>query len=96
MQNLNILIKYDIEGDFVENEKYIINFKHNKASNIITLENFSYSQEEKVDFLKEISGKSVELVYKGKSRIDGLYIFLINSSEVRRNYKISEILDGNK
>lgn len=96
MQNLNILIKYAIEGDFIENNEYLLKFDYNKASNIITLENFSYGPNFSSDFLKEINGKNVKMMYKGKSRIDELYLFLLNSSEIRREYKISEILDGNK
>jgi hypothetical protein len=96
MININILIKYAIEGNFIENNEYLLKFNYNKASNIITLENFSFGQDFSVEFLKEINGKNVKMIYKGKSRIDGLCLFLINSSKVRREYKISEILDGNK
>ena len=85
----NILIKYDIKGNFQERYFYNITFIYNKASNIITLEN------DPIDgdlFLKEIDGKSILMEYRGISRVDGMKIFVLNSSKIRREYKINEIL----
>jgi hypothetical protein len=84
----NILIKYDIEGEFHENYSYEILFDYNKASNVVTLEN---TPQEGDDFLKEIDGKSVFMQYRGISRIDRKKIFVLNSSTIRREYKLKDI-----
>jgi len=84
----NILIKYDIEGEFHENYSYEILFDYNKASNVVTLEN---TPQEGDDFLKEINGKSVFMQYRGISRIDRKKIFVLNSSTIRREYKLKDI-----
>jgi hypothetical protein len=84
----NILIKYDIEGEFHENYSYEILFDYNKASNVVTLENTS---QEGDDFLKEIDGKSIFMQYRGISKIDKKKIFVLNSSTIRREYKLKDI-----
>ena len=84
----NILIKYDIEGEFSENYSYEILFDYNKASNVVTLEN---TPQEGDDFLKEIDGKSIFMQYRGISKIDKKKIFVLNSSTIRREYKLKEI-----
>ena len=84
----NILIKYDIEGEFHENYFYEIVFDYNKASNVVTLEN---TPQEGDDFLKEIDGKSISMQYRGISKIDKKKIFVLNSSTIRREYKLKDI-----
>jgi hypothetical protein len=84
----NILIKYDIEGEFHENYSYEILFDYNKASNVVTLEN---TTQEGDDFLKEIDGKSIFMQYRGISKIDKKKIFVLNSSTIRREYKLKDI-----
>jgi hypothetical protein len=84
----NILIKYDIEGEFHENYSYEILFDYNKASNVVTLEN---TPQEGDDFLKEIDGKSIFMQYRGISKIDKKKIFVLNSSTIRREYKLKDI-----
>ena len=84
----NILIKYDIEGEFHENYSYEILFDYNKASNIISLDNIL---EEADDFIKEIDGKSIFMQYRGISKIDRKKIFVLNKSTIRREYKLKEI-----
>ncbi len=84
----NILIKYDIDGEFFEGYFYDIKFDYDKCSNIITLENTSNDSD---IFLKEINGKVVSIQYRGVSRIDGLKIFVLNSSTIRREYKLKEL-----
>ena len=84
----NILIKYDIEGEFHENYFYEIVFDYNKASNVVTLEN---TPQEGDDFLKEIDGKSIFIHYRGISKIDKKKIFVLNSSTIRREYKLKDI-----
>jgi hypothetical protein len=84
----NILIKYDIDGEFFEGYFYDIKFDYDKCSNIITLENTPNDSDV---FLKEINGKVVSMQYRGISRIDGLKIFVLNSSTIRREYKLKEL-----
>ena len=84
----NILIKYDIEGEFNENYSYEILFDYNKASNVVTLEN---TPKEGDDFLREIDCKSIFMQYRGISKIDKKKIFVLNSSTIRREYKLKEI-----
>ena len=84
----NILIKYDIEGEFHENYSYEILVDYNKASNVVTLEN---TPQEGDDFLKEIDGKSIFMQYRGISKIDKKKIFVLNSSTIRREYKLKDI-----
>ena len=84
----NILIKYDIEGEFHENYSYEILFDYNKASTVVTLEN---TTQEGDDFLKEIDGKSIFMQYRGISKIDKKKIFVLNSSTIRREYKLKDI-----
>jgi len=84
----NILIKYDIEGEFHERYFYEISFEYNKASNIISLDN---TLQEADDFIKEIDGKSILMEYRGISKIDRKKIFVLNTSTIRREYKLKEI-----
>ena len=85
----NILIKYDIEGEFHERYFYEIPFEYNKASNIISLDN---TLQEADDFIREIDGKSILMEYRGISRVDRKKIFVLNTSNIRREYKLKEIL----
>jgi hypothetical protein len=84
----NILVKYDISGEFFEGYFYDIVFEYDKCSNIITLENTPNDSD---IFLKEINGKVVSMQYRGISKIDGLKIFILNSSTIRREYKLKEL-----
>jgi hypothetical protein len=84
----NLIIKYDIEGEFHENYFYEISLDYNKSSNIVSLDN---TLQEADDFLKEIDGKSIFMQYRGISRVDGKKIFVLNSSTIRREYKLNEI-----
>ena len=84
----NILIKYDIEGEFHERYFYEISFEYNKASNIISLDN---TLQEADDFIREIDGKSILMEYRGISRVDRKKIFVLNTSTIRREYKLKEI-----
>jgi hypothetical protein len=84
----NILVKYDISGEFFEGYFYDIEFEYDKCSNIITLEN---TNSESDTFLKEINSKVISMQYRGISKIDGLKIFVLNSSTIRREYKLKEL-----
>ena len=84
----NILIQYDLEGEFHERYFYEISFEYNKASNIISLDN---TLQEADDFIREIDGKSILMEYRGISRVDEKKIFVLNTSTIRREYKLKEI-----
>jgi hypothetical protein len=84
----NILIKYDIEGEFHERYFYEISFEYNKASNIISLDN---TLQEADDFIREIDSKSILMEYRGISKIDRKKIFVLNTATIRREYKLKEI-----
>lgn len=82
------MVKYDISGEFFEGYFYDIEFEYDKCSNIITLEN---TNSESDTFLKEINSKVISMQYRGISKIDGLKIFVLNSSTIRREYKLKEL-----
>jgi len=84
----NLIIKYDIEGEFHENYFYEILFDYNKASNIISLDN---TLEEADYFIREVDGKSIFMQYRGISKIDRKKIFVLNTATIRREYKLKEI-----
>lgn len=84
----NILVKYDISGEFFDGYFYNIEFEYDRCSNVLTLEN---TPTESDTFLKEINGKVVSMQYRGISKIDGLKIFILNSSTIRREYKLKEL-----
>ncbi len=84
----NILIKYDIDGEFFENYFYNIKFEYDKCSNILTLENTPIESDV---FLKEVDGRNISMQYRGISRIDGLKLFVLNSSNIRREYKLNDL-----
>ena len=84
----NLIIKYDIEGEFHENYFYEILFYYNKASNIISLDN---TLEEADNFIREIDGENIFMQYRGISRVDGKKLFVLNTSSIRREFKLKEI-----
>ena len=84
----NLIIKYDIEGEFHENYFYEILFIYNKASNIISLDN---TLEEADDFIREVDGETIFMQYRGISRVDGKKLFVLNKSSIRREFKLKEI-----
>jgi len=84
----NLIIKYDIEGEFHENYFYEILFDYNKASNIISLDN---TLEEADNFIREIDGENIFMQYRGISRVDGKKLFVLNTSSIRREFKLKEI-----
>ena len=84
----NLIIKYDIEGEFHENYFYEILFDYNKASNIISLDN---TLEEADDFIREVDGETIFMQYRGISKIDRKKIFVLNTATIRREYKLKEI-----
>ena len=86
-----LIIKYGTGGDFIEDEIYLIRIDYSKCSQIISLEQ-GVLHEDNEDFLKSIDGQMVSAIYKGKSRIDGMNIFLISPIQINRQIKLDQIL----
>ena len=86
-----LIIKYGTGGDFVEDEIYLILIDYSKCSQIISVEQ-GVLHEDNEDFLKSIDGQMVSAIYKGKSRIDGMNIFLISPIQINRQIKLDQIL----
>ncbi len=84
----NIIIKFDIKGDFQEDSYYKLILDYSKVSNIISLENVNSDCDA---FLREQDGKEIFMQYKGVSRIDKKSIFVLNTSLVLRDYIISKL-----
>jgi len=86
-----LIIKYGTGGDFIEDEIYLIRIDYSKCSQIISLEQ-GVLHEDNEDFLKSIDGQMVSAIYKGKSRIDDMNIFLISPIQINRQIKLDQIL----
>ena len=86
---MNLVIKYDIDGEFFENYFYEIVFQYTKSSNVLSLEN---KPDDAEFFLKEIDGKKVLMQYRGLSKIDNLPIFVLDAVKIRRNYKLENLI----
>ena len=86
-----LIIKYGFENDFVEDKIYEIILDYSKCTQIISIEQ-GVLQEECDDFLRSIDGQKVEAIYKGKSRIDDMNIFLISPVQINRQIKLNQIL----
>lgn len=84
----NIIIKFDIKGDFQEDVYYNLFLDYSKVSNIISLENVNSDCDA---FLREQDGREILMQYKGISRIDKKSIFVLNTSLVLRDYIISKL-----
>ena len=87
----SLIIKYGTNGDFIENTVYEIKIDYSRCTQIIALEN-GVLQEESEDFLKSIDGEIIHMLYKGKSRIDDMDIFLISPIQINRQIKLNKIL----
>jgi len=86
-----LIIKYGTGGDFIEDEIYVIRIDYSKCSQIISIEQ-GILHEDNEDFLKSIDGQMVSAIYKGKSRIEGMNIFLISPLQINRQIKLNQIL----
>ena len=84
----NIIIKFDIKGDFQEDVYYNLFLDYSKVSNIISLENVNSDCDA---CLREQDGREILMQYKGVSRIDKKSIFVLNTSLVLRDYIISKL-----
>ncbi len=88
----NFIIKYKIDGDFIEKEFYDITIDYNKCSQVISVESGKDGLSISDTFLKSIDGEFVTMQYQGKSRVDNLKIFIISPTQINRNIKLDIIL----
>lgn len=86
-----LIIKYGTGGDFVEDEIYHIRISYSQCYQIISLD-YGVLHEDSDDFLKSIDGQMVSAIYKGKSRMDDMNIFLISPLQINRQIKLDQIL----
>lgn len=86
-----LIIKYGFNGDFIDNEVYEIKIDYTKCVQIISVEQGILSADCN-DFLKSIDGETIEVIYKGKSRMDDMNIFLISPIQIYRQIKLNQIL----
>jgi hypothetical protein len=91
MKTDTLIIKYGFEDDLVENTIYEIILDNSKCSQVVSIEQ-GVLHEDCDEFLKSIDGKTIEAVYKGKSRIDNMNIFLISPLQINRQIKLDQIL----
>jgi hypothetical protein len=88
-----LIVKIDIDGDFIEEDKfYEITLDYSKSHQIISLEGGIQVQEDCEDFLKSIDGERINALYKGKSRIDDMSIFILSPLQINRQIKLDQIL----
>lgn len=89
-----LIIKYDPvdqRNDLIEDQTYEIQIDYTKCAQIISL-NQGVLHDGYDDYIKSIDGKKIQAIYKGKSRIDNMDIFLISPLQINRQIKIDQIL----
>lgn len=86
-----LIIKYGFDNDFVEGKIYEIILDYSKCTQIISVEQ-GVLQEDCDDFLRSIDGQKIEAIYRGKSKIDNMNIFLISPVQINRQIKLNQIL----
>lgn len=84
----NILIKYDLDSDLEENQFYTIDFDYNKCVQLVSLDN---EDEDCNLYLKSIHTHQISVEYRGVSKLDGMKLFLVNSTQINRNSKIESL-----
>lgn len=82
------VLKYKIDGDFIENEFYDIEIDSALCVKIISVDNPNISE----SLLESLHGKTVPMQYKGKSKIDNMSIFIISPTQAFRELKLRSIL----
>jgi len=86
-----LIIKYKDDVDFIEDDVYEINIDYHKCIQILSLDR-GVLQGDCDEFLKSIHGKLVPIIYKGKSRVDDINIFLLSPLQINRQIKLNQIL----
>jgi len=85
----NILIKYDISGDFQENQFYTIKFDYNKSSLVPYIELEYYLQHQRL--LETIHETEIEMQYRGISKVDEKKLFIIDAIQLNRKIQIQKL-----
>lgn len=86
-----LIIKHGSDGNLIEDEVYDILIDYTKCVQIISVEQ-GVLQEDCDEFLRSIDGKTVQAIYKGKSRMDDMNIFILFPIQINRQIKINQIL----
>lgn len=86
-----LVIKYGTFDNLIEDQVYQIKLDYSKCVQIITLAQ-GVLQSDSEEFLMSVDGESIDMVYKGKSRVDNMNIFLISPIQVRRQIQLDKIL----
>ena len=87
---MEVLVKYSIDGKFVEHTDYNIRFDVRKVSPIWTLDQLP---EEAYPIIKDFDNKIVKMTYRGVSKVDSMNLFVINIRENLRNLKLEQVLN---
>jgi hypothetical protein len=100
--NNNLIIKYNPgRKDLVEGEFYEIKFDYkyfygliNDLINDLSMGSLNYYHDtiEYEIYIKELQDKNIIMKYIGLSRIDGLDLFIIDRTQIKRDNIIEEIL----
>lgn len=87
---MEVLVKYSIDGKFVEHTDYNIRFDVRKVSPIWTLDQLP---EVVYPIIKEFDNQIIEMTHRGVSKVDSMNLFVINIKENLRNLKIDQVLN---
>lgn len=87
--NDSLVIKMNINGDFIENKTYNLEIKSSTSCIIDTLNNKSIDN---LMYLNQIDNKVVPVVFKCLSRVDNMKIFILSKKQINRELKINSIL----
>lgn len=85
---MNILIKYDINEELIEDQYYSIKFDYNKITQVFKSFEFGSGSDE---LIESLDGEEILMHYRGISRIDGKKIFVIDLKQIARNFKFDEL-----
>jgi hypothetical protein len=87
---MEVLVKYNIDGKFVEYTDYNIRFDIDKVLPIWTLEQVP---EDNYRIIESFDSKIIKMTYRGVSKVDSMNLFVINIKENLRNLKLEQVLN---
>jgi hypothetical protein len=87
---MEVLVKYSIDGRFVEYTDYNIRFDIDKMLPIWTVEQLP---EDTYPIIKSFDSKIIKMTYRGVSKVDSMNLFVINIKENLRNLKLEQVLN---
>lgn len=91
MKSKYIVIKYKIDGEFIEDCFYDLILVYDKCTQILTLEDdATISNPDK--FLKSLDSTMISMQYKGISKVDNCPIFIIDEISTKRSINLDKIL----